>query len=95
ISVKAKVAPQTILPSIPQSVTQTIQEIKSSPHASYILVGIIMALLSIVGYSVYKSFRSKGSPTERPLTTKIGTSPSEKTSSKKDKTKSKKGFRFF
>ena len=95
ISVKAKVAPQTILPSIPQSVTQTIQEIKSSPYASYILVGIILALLSIVGYSVYKSFRSKGSPTERSLTTKIGTSPSEKTSSKKDKTKSKKGFRFF
>lgn len=95
ISVKAKVAPQTILPNIPQSVTQTIQEIKSSPYASYILIGIIMVLLSIVGFSVYKSFRPKGSSIKKPLTAKIGTTPLEKISSKKDKATSKKEFRFF
>ena len=95
VSVKAKAVPQTSLPSVPQSVTQTIQEIKSSPYAPFVIIAIIVLLLSIVGYSVYKSMRSKGPSSTKPSVPK-GRAPSiEQEIVKKEKIKSKKGFTFF
>ena len=91
ISVKAKAAPQTSLPNVPQSVTQTIQDIKSSPYAPFILIAIIVLLLSVVGYAVYKSMRSKG-PSTKSLASKNGKPPLEPQTDKKVKTKSRKGF---
>ena len=94
ISVKAKAVPQTNLPSVPQSVTQTIQDIKSSPYAPFIIIAIIVLLLSIVGYSVYKSMRSKGPSSTKPSVPRSGTPPVEPEVVKKEKIKSKKGFTF-
>ena len=94
ISVKAKAIPQTNLPSVPQSVTQTIQDIKSSPYAPFIIIAIIVLLLSIVGYSVYRSMRSKGPSSTKPSVPKSGTPPVEPEVVKKEKIKSTKGFTF-
>ena len=95
ISVKAKPEPQTSLPSVPQSVTQTIEDIKSSPYAPFIIIAIIVLLLSIVGYSVYKSMRSKGPSSTKLSMPKDGTPPTGPETIKKEKIKSKKGFRLF
>lgn len=95
ISVKSKLATQTSLPSVPQSITQTIQDIKSSPYAPFILIAIIVLLLSIVGYSVYKSMRSKGPSSTKLSMQKDGTPPTGLETVKKEKIKSKKGFKLF
>jgi uncharacterized repeat protein (TIGR01451 family) len=95
ISVKAKVAPQSSVPSVPQAVTQTIEDIKSSPYAPYILIAIIALLLSVVGYSVYKSIRSKGPSSAKSMVSKGGTPPPAPEIVKKKTTKSKKGFGLF
>ncbi len=94
ISVTAKAAPQSNLPSIPQSVTQTIENIKSSPYAPYIIVGVILLLLSVVGYSVYKSLGSRGRSSNKLSPPKGGKSPPSQKDSKKE-VKSKKGFKLF
>ncbi|NYT13196.1 MAG: hypothetical protein GKC01_01660 [Candidatus Methanofastidiosa archaeon] len=94
ISVKAKVAPQSSVPSVPQAVTQTIEDIKSSPYAPYIILAIIALLLSVVGYSVYRSTRSKG-PSTKSMVQKGGTPPPGQEIVKKKTTKSKKGFGVF
>ena len=95
ISVKAKEVPQTSLPNIPQSVTQTIQDIKSSPYAPYIIIALIILLLSIVGYSVYKSMSTKRQSSNKPSISKGSNSSIGPGVNKKEKTKSKKGFSLF
>ncbi|KYC45153.1 MAG: Translocon-associated protein beta (TRAPB) [Candidatus Methanofastidiosum methylothiophilum] len=95
ISVKAKAVPQTTLPNVPQSVTKTIEDLKASPYAPYIVIALIVLILSIVGYSTFRSVRSKGPSSNRSLATKDDKRPPEINTDKKEKLKSKKRFGFF
>lgn len=95
VSVKAKQTAQTSIPNIPQTVTQTIEEIKTSPYALYILIAVIALLLSIVGYSSYKSLKSKKQPAKQVAIPKVEDESIEADLTKKEKTKTKKGFTLF
>jgi len=65
LSIKAKETPQTSLPNVSETLNQTIEEIKSSPYTPYALIAIIVLLLSVVGYSIYKSFGPRKSSSKK------------------------------
>lgn len=90
ISVTSKLAPQTTLTHVPESITKVIDDIRTSPYIPYIIFALIVLILSIAGYSIYKSVSSKGKALEKPSDQKVETPSMGPDTSKKETIKPKK-----